>query len=158
MPLPYYNLRPMATIAEQLYKEILDELDKEAKRILNECVNERDYEHRTMNLYDSYGYGIYLKGILKREGFLSASPKAVVDNHGFFGRDEIESFLESGYSPDGGIDIVVAAAMPYATELEYGIGVRRKYRVITMSFQKLQTLAAKIGCGAVQQIVGSRKA
>lgn len=147
----------MATIAKQLYQEILDELDKEAKRILNECVNERDYEHRTMNLYDSYGYGIYLKGIIMREGFLSSSPKAVANNHGRYGRDEIKHFLETVYSPDSGIDIVVAAAMPYAVELEYGLGLRHQYRVITMSFQKLQTLAAKIGCGVVQQIIGGRR-
>ena len=42
------------------------------------------------------------------------------------------------------IDLAVAAAMPYAKVLEAGGGgISKKYRVISMSFQKLQELAHK---------------
>lgn len=147
----------MASLADDIFDEILDTLDKEGERILQECVDERDYTHRTMNLHDSYGYGVYLKGTLKRYGFLTSAPKATQSNHEWYGRDEIESFLFKTYQPTGGIDMVVVAAMPYATNLEYGIGIRKKYRVITMSYQKLKALASKIGCGTVQQVISGTR-
>ena len=55
---------------------LLDALEKEGKRILAECEQERTYTHRTQNLYDSYGYGVYYNGKLQRKGFLSDSETA----------------------------------------------------------------------------------
>lgn len=147
----------MTSLTEQLYDEILNALATEGSRILRECVDERDYNHRTMNLHDSYGFGVYLKGSLKRSGFLTSMPKATIKKHGLSGREEIENFLNGVYQPSNGIDMVIAAAMPYASDLEFGVGLRRQYRVITMSTQKLKTLAAKNNCGTVQQILFSKR-
>lgn len=124
----------------------IDSLETEAKRILKECVNERTYEHDTLNLKDSYGYGIYLNGSLVRKGFLTASPDAEKANEGEYGRDEITKFLQRVYAPKPGIDLVIAAAMFYADILERGGGtLKRKYRVISMSHGKLRDLSAKLG-------------
>ena len=107
-------------------KLIVKELEKDAKRILRECVDERTYEHDTKNLYDSYGYGIYVEGSLTRSGFLSTSPQASKGKKWYgtevHGRSEIKEFLSS-YDA-------------------------KKYKVISMSFQKLQDIAKKYN-GAV---------
>lgn len=138
----------MGTIYNTLLKGILDELESDAKRILNECVNERTFQHQTFNLYDSYGYGIYEKGRLIRSGFLSSSPSASQHKKWYgqyiTGREEIKDFLESGYSSSGTIDLVIAAAMPYAKVLEEGGGgIKKKYKVISMSFGKLNKIKNK---------------
>ena len=47
-------------------------------------------------------------------------------------------------SPSGVIDLAVVATMPYAKILEDGGGnLKQSYRVISMSFQKLQNLSNK---------------
>lgn len=138
----------MGKIHDIAIKVILDSLEKDAKRILNECVNERTYEHQTYNLYDSYGYGIYYKGRLIRSGFLSPAPTAT-ENKKWYGksiqgRDAIKEFLSSGYSASGMIDLAIAAAMPYARVLEEGGGgIKKKYKVISMSFGKLNEIKGK---------------
>lgn len=139
-----------STLYEQCLQLIIKELDKDARTVLEECVNERTYQHQTYNLYDSYGYGIYVKGKLVKTGYLSASPTATESKKWYGetirGREEIEDYLKNGYSPSGAIDLAVAAAMPYAKVLEAGGGgISRKYKVISMSFQKLQALAHKYG-------------
>ena len=142
----------MATLRQMAIKLIVKELEKDAKRILRECVDERTYEHDTKNLYDSYGYGIYVDGSLTRSGFLSASPQASKEKKWYgtevHGRNEIKTFLSS-YDAKGAICLVVAASMPYAVVLEQGGGgLKKKYKVISMSFQKLQDIAKKYN-GAV---------
>lgn len=121
----------------------------EGRRILKECVNEREYEHDTKNLYDSYGYGVYREGRLVGKGFLGAAKaKESKDWYGeeIRGRSEIESFLQSEYKSDGGLELVIAAAMPYAVVLEKGsAGLHRKYKVISMSFDKLVDICPSFG-------------
>ena len=115
----------MATLRQMAINLIVKELEKDAKRILLECVDERTYEHDTKNLYDSYGYGIYVDGSLTRSGFLSASPQASKEKKWYgkevHGRNEIKTFLSS-YDAKGAICLVVAASMPYAVVLEQGGG------------------------------------
>jgi len=136
----------MGKLYNTIISYILDCLEEDAKRILQECVDEREYEHRTKNLYDSYGYGIYLNGRLKRKGYLSTSPQATEKKKWYGrvvkGRTEISKYLRSGYSPGNGIELITVAAMPYAEILEDGSGrLKRSYRVITMSFQKLTDIS-----------------
>ena len=61
-------------MAETLYKKALKlitkELDKDAKNVLRECIQEITYTPQTHNLYDSYGYGIYVEGKLEKIGYL----------------------------------------------------------------------------------------
>lgn len=146
----------MGKLYDKAIKMIVTELDKDAKAVLKECVNERDYTHRTYNLYDSYGYGIYVQGKLSKIGYLSSSPKATKGKFWYgeelHGREEIDDYLKSDYSPKGVIDLAVVATMPYAKVLEDGGGgVSHKYRVISMSFQKLQELSYKYN-GVVKMI------
>lgn len=134
------------SLRDQALQIIVASLDKDARRILQECVDERTYQHQTFNLYDSYGYGIYLQGKLVKDGYLDATPKATEPKKWYGktlqGRDEITRFLKSEYHPVGIIDLAVAAAMPYAKVLEDGGGnLKKSYRVISMSFQKLHELA-----------------
>lgn len=139
-------------MADSLYKQainaILLELEKDAESVMNECIQEITYTHRSYNLYDSYGYGIYLNGKLTKFGFLSATPKATEGKSWYGekikGRDAISDYLKKDYKPSGAIDLAIVAAMPYAKVLEDGSGnLKRSYRVISMSVQKLRTLAAK---------------
>lgn len=131
-----------------LYLEnIIDSLEDDATRILKECVDERTYEHQTMNLYDSYGYGIYVNKQLKRIGFLFSSPQATTAKMWYGkkirGREAIQDFLKNEYTPTGYIELAIAAAMPYANILEEGKGLKHKYKVISMSFQKLKEIQKK---------------
>ncbi len=133
-----------------IISKLIDSLAKDGERILAECEKERTYQHQTKNLYDSYGYGVYVHGKLEKSGFLSASPLAskakVFDGEKIKGREEIEEFLRSGYSPQGGIDLVIAAAMPYGKILEEGSGrLHHKYKVISMAHDKLKRIAGKYG-------------
>lgn len=135
-------------------------LANEGDKVLRQCVEGRDYKHRTYNLYDSYGYGVYLRGELRRFGFLQKSPNAsdarVWYGEEVRGREEILDFLKSSYKPQPtGAELVVAAAMPYAKVLEEGKGgIRRKYKVISMSFDQLKEIAPKYG-GTVKAIMGN---
>lgn len=140
----------MGKIADKYVLELIDSLENDAKRILKECVDERTYTHRTMNLYDSYGYGIYLQGKLQRSGYLSNSPSAKkgrkINGAEIKGREEINKYFNNDYTPKGFIDLAVVAAMPYARTLEEGSGgLKNKYRVISMSLAKLQSIASKYG-------------
>ena len=146
----------MATLYEKTLEIILKELDKDARQVLKECIQEITYTHRTHNLYDSYGYGIYIGGKLTKTGYLSSSPRATESKRWYGeeikGREAIEEYLKNVYKPSGVIDLAVAAAMPYAKVLEDGSGnLHHSYRVISMSFQKLQKLAYKYG-GSVRII------
>ena len=136
------------SLYQQAVKIILAEIEKDAKVVLQECVDEITYQHQTKNLYDSYGYGIYVRGTLVKSGYLSASAQASKAKKWYGekikGRDAIKRYLESGYNASGIVDLAVVAAMPYAKVLEDGGGnLKRSYRVISMSFQKLQNLASK---------------
>lgn len=145
----------MTSLYQQALQIIAQELDKDAKSVLQECIQEITYQHDTRNLYDSYGYGIYIEGKLSKTGFLSSSMATKGKQwygETLYGRSEIESYLRSDYRPQGVIDLAVAAAMPYAKVLEDGSGgLHQSYRVISMSFQKLQQLAYKYG-GQVKAI------
>lgn len=137
----------MAKLYDRAINMIVNELDKDAKVVLRECVNERTYEHQTYNLYDSYGYGIYVNGSLRKKGYLSSSPRATESKKWYGeeikGREQIDEFLNRGYQAGGLIDLAVVATMPYAKVLEAGTGLHHSYRVISMSFQKLQELKYK---------------
>lgn len=148
MPPAPFKVKIMSGIYDNIIASILNELESDARRILEECVNEREYTHRTKNLYDSYGYGIYIRGKLKRIGYLSPAPQASVAKSWYGqkikGRTEIRKYLSGEYHAGNGIELAMVAAMPYAGVLEEGGGnLTRKYRVISMSFQKLEGIANK---------------
>ena len=140
----------MAGLADRYIDSMVAFLQKEGERILSECEDEREYNHDTMNLYDSYGYGIYVRGRLVKSGYLSPSPMADEPRKWYkqriWGREQIKNFLEAEYKPGKGIEMVVAAAMPYAEVLENASsGQTRKYRVISMSYEKLKSVGQRLG-------------
>lgn len=146
------------TLRQQAAEQLISRLANEGDRILRQCVEQRDYIHRTYNLYDSYGYGVYVKGRLMRRGFLQRSPQAADPREWYGedvrGREEILEFLTSGYKPSQNIELVIAAAMPYASVLESGKGLRHKYKVISMSYDMLRDIAQKYN-GTVKTITGN---
>ena len=148
-------------LKDELIRRTTLALSKEGQRIIRECVDERTYTHRTRNLYDSYGYGVYFSGRLKRMGYLSTTETAEEPKKWYgeilSGRDEIERFLKVTYKPkSSGFELVIAAAMPYGRILEtQGDGLHHKYRVISMAYDKLQALASKTG-GYVTALTGGK--
>lgn len=138
----------MGKLYDYIVNNAINSIEEDAKRILQECVDERTYEHQSYNLYDSYGYGIYLHGKLTKKGFLSPTPKTTDGKKWYgeilHGREQIEEYLQNEYSPGGGIDMVIVATMPYAKVLEdAGGGVHHAYKVISMSFKKLDEIKSK---------------
>lgn len=152
----------MATFRDRAIMQIVRKLEQEGYRILQECEAERDYTHRTDNLYDSYGYGIYVGGKIRKSGFLTPSQRATEDRKWYgqpvSGREQILNFLNSEYKPTNGIDMVVVAAMPYAAVLENASsGQKHKYRVISMSYDKLKQLQGEIKGASVVNIFGGKR-
>ena len=147
------------TLRQQATELLVARLANEGDRILRQCVEERDYTHRTYNLYDSYGYGVYVSGKLQRYGFLGTQ-KATEPRKWYGedvrGRDEILEYLKSEHKPSNdAIELVIAAAMPYAKVLESGGGgIKHKYKVISMSNDLLREIAPKYG-GTVKAITGN---
>ena len=146
-------------LKQQATEQIVAQLADEGARILRQCVEQRDYTHRTYNLYDSYGYGVYVSGKLQRYGFLGTQ-KATEPRKWYGenvrGRDEILEYLKSEHKPSNdAIELVIAAAMPYAKVLESGGGgIKHKYKVISMSNDLLREIAPKYG-GTVKAITGN---
>lgn len=143
----------MSSLKDTYKLMLIDILQNEGQRIINECVEERGYTHQTKNLYDSYGYGVYDGGVLKRSGFLSATPSATVGkkwyNETLHGREEIQTFLSEYKPKSNGLSLLIAAAMPYGKVLE-----GRKYQVISMAYNKLQSLANGVKGASVTPLNG----
>lgn len=137
--------------ASILQEEFLDYLEEESRRLLEKAMDTADFQNRTYNLFDSYGYGIYLNGSLKRSSVTSGVNKQRASEprkwykDEIFGRQVAEMAFEKrsknggltsgGYAPSGkrGYVVVLAATIPYAVVLEAG-GYRRK--VFNRGFDK----------------------
>ena len=132
----------MGKFYQQALKGFIEQLANEGERIVRECLEERDYQHRTKNLHDSYGYALYVYGEVERQ---YTPPAQAEKSKKWYGRDiqgheEIEKFIKS-YKTTHPIELVIVAAMPYAEVLENASsGQLRKYKVISMSYDKLKQL------------------
>lgn len=135
--------RDLLTYCSDTFIEMLSE---EGDRIARECEQNRTYTHRTSNLKDSYGWGVYHNGKLSKQGFLTPTPSATVprrlDGKDVYGRDEIETYLQN-YKATAQYELIVFAAMPYAGVLE-----SKGYRVISVAHKLLSDL----GVGTVVPI------
>lgn len=150
----------MGKLKEAYTNRMIDFLAKEGERLILECINEVDYTHDTNNLADSYGYGVYLNGRIVKSGFANQIPNANKPRKWYrqevWGRTRIQDFLNKEYKPQGYLDLVLAAAMPYGHALENASsGQKRKYRVISMSYDKLRNLSAKFKGSSVFHISNS---
>jgi hypothetical protein len=152
----------MSDFRNILTHKLIDDLAEHGERIIRECENERTYEHRTKNLHDSYGYGVYSGGTLVRHGFLCSAQATKGKNwygERLKGRDEITQYLQS-YKSEG-IELVIVVAMPYGEVLENGGGrykYHQKYKVISMSYDKLSALKAQYPHSLVSRIIHGKKA
>lgn len=134
----------------QYINNLANELAAEGERIIKECEQERTYTHRTHNLMDSYGYAVYHDGAVIRSGYITAQPVATKSKKWYgkiiTGREVISDFFLRKHKEPKGMSLVIAAAMPYAAVLEAGsAGLRRKYKVISMAYDKLAAIKPQ-GC------------
>lgn len=141
----------MGKTKDSFVNALIERLAEEGERVMRECLQEKDYTHQTYNLHDSYGYAVYYQGSIKKKGMASPQASEAKEWHGekVSGRSAITDFLNS-YKPTKVIELIVVAAMPYATDLEHGIGLRRKYKVIAMSYDKLQTVSKNLSLPGTQ--------
>lgn len=115
---------------------IIESLAEDGERIARECELNRTYTHRTHNLKDSYGWGVYYKSRLVKSGFLTSTSSAQeprrLSGVDVYGRKEIEARLQS-YKPTSEYELIVYAAMPYTSVLE-----THGYRVISVAHKLLK--------------------
>lgn len=150
-------------LVKQLSNEFLDLVEIEARNFVDKTISEVDYTHRTHNLYDSYGYGVYLDGKLLRSSVTNtAKPKEAAEPRKWY-QDELfgydlmkKTFSESGYNPSvsKGYVVVIAATMPYATVLEEGTshGLSRDYRVIAFMDEEAKKFGKNIAPNLVSEV------
>ena len=68
------------------------------------------------------------------------------------------NFLNNEYKPTNGIDMVIVAAMPYASVLENASsGQKHKYRVISMSYDKLKSIQSNFKGSSVVNIYRGKR-
>lgn len=122
-------------------QQIVKLLSQEGERIVNEQLVKKQYMHRTFNLHDSYGWGVYVNGKLAAKGFPAqkATKGKKWDGEEYKGRETITGFLENKYKPHDGIDLVVAVAMPYGVEVEEIY----KYEVVATARAEVKQLESK---------------
>lgn len=142
-------------VMQEVEKMFLDGLEKEAYSFIQDTLQtikngghrQGYYEHKTLNLYDSYGFGIFRDGSLLRRGWLSSkasSPREFKDGHVVWGREILQTlFNGSDRTTTSGYVVLIAAAMPYALNLEHGIGIQNKYRVISFMDDEAKNFGKK---------------
>ena len=101
----------------------------------------KGYTHRSHNLHDSYGWGVYVNRKLVASGFpaIQATKGKKWYGETIKGREAITDFLRNKYKPHDGIDLVVAVAMPYGEIVED----KYKYEVIATARDDVKRLASK---------------
>jgi len=102
----------------------------------------KGYTHRTHNLHDSYGWGVYVDKKLVASGFPAIKAEKGRKWYGetIKGREAITDFLQNKYNAHDGIDLVVAVAMPYGEIVED----KYKYEVIATARNDVKQLASKL--------------
>lgn len=149
---------------------LIDELTRDGEMAIHDAYYNRDWNNRTYNLHDSYGSAVYYNGRLIKKTIRYVGPeqaksglnkewvwtkgRSMQDFRGerrlpgdevqMRGRDEVMDFF-SQYTPQGrGLELVIVAAMFYASYLEDGAGrLKKKYKVISSGATTMQELAAK---------------
>lgn len=148
------------------HKEYIDymvnTLAKDGKNLVESAYRTKGFQNQTYNLKDSYGSAVYYDGVLQVNSIYTMSPESVQAKKWYGkplkGESEIFDFLrEYSYPKKGkGFELIIVAAMPYASILEHGQGnLRRKYQVISGVKSEVNALANKYN-GISRQISTSR--
>ena len=106
----------MAKIKQIAEAAIIESLSELAKTSISVSILNRGYTHRTFNLNDSYGFGIYHNGILVKK-WLNSSEATSPDSKGGSGAQMGSLFLDRFIS-EGDWQLVVFAGEFYAADLE----------------------------------------
>lgn len=149
----------MNNLRKKAMAQIMTSLKKEGERIMNECLNEIDYTHRTYNLHDSYGAAIYVWG--EKEWSITTDQLAEEAKKWYgdmiTGHQEIMDFFNEYQADKKLIELVIVAAMPYSEPLEYASsGQYKRYKVVSMAYDKLKQIQMNYG-GSVETILRSKK-
>ncbi len=122
-------------------QELIDFLSREGQKIVDSQLQNKGYTHRSHNLHDSYGWGVYLNGELKASGYPAVQATEGKKWYGetIKGREAVETYLKTKYKAHPGIDLVVVAAMPYGEVVEE----KYKYEVIATARNDLKRLSTK---------------
>lgn len=125
-------------------------LAEEGGKLIRKAFDTANFrKDKTQNLHDSYGSCVFYRGREMPNTRRYVGRKALVgkvDPQGdlVFGRAEIDGYFD-GYRPSSkGFELVFAVAMFYAVELEEGIGLRRKYRVLSGVGSDIEELARQL--------------
>lgn len=163
--------------------QLIDALAEEGQTAINIAYRHRDFTNRLYNLHDSYGSAVYYNGRLVKRSIRYLGPEKRIrsiegtgwqwtkarsmpdfrgtrylpgDQIDMSGREEVMDFFSQYTPPAKGMQLVVVAAMWYASVLESGGGnLKRKWRVISTAMTKMQEIAQKVG-GKVSQIQTGR--
>lgn len=121
--------------------ELVRFLSHEGQKIVDNQLRNKEYTHRSYNLHDSYGWGVYVYKSLVASGFpdIQAAEGRKWYNETIKGRDAITDFLRNKYKAHDGIDLVVAVAMPYGEIVED----KYKYEVIATARDDVKRLASR---------------
>lgn len=140
----------MGKFKDTVTRNLVGRLAMEGERIINDELSHVSYKHDTYNLHDSYGYGVYVDGVLVKQGTTLSKAKEKRTWYGkeLSGHEVIVDYLKNRYKPNDGIDLVVVAVMPYGEILQDKQG----YEVIAVAVDRLQGLAKKIKGAKVQLI------
>lgn len=95
------------------------------------AIQNHEFNNRTNNLEDSYGYAVYKDGQILGEPFVT-NKSATSPKDGKFGHDQAIEFLRSYSAYPVGFSVVVCAATAYAEHVEfmYGLDVLQSSEVI----------------------------
>lgn len=148
-------------LVDKAYSLIISDLKGKGRRIVDECLISATYNHQTYNLHDSYGCAIYKFGILV---YKYTPPQTASEKHPWgygpdlSGAEEIEKFFQGYNANPTAIELVVAAAMPYAEYLEKGWTMSgKKYKVVSMAYDKLKKLCGSYKGATVSTILHGQK-
>lgn len=165
-------------------RKLINELAADGEKAIQFAFSTRGFVNRTYNLHDSYGSAVFVNGSLYPEtiryvGSQMASEKrgkemgdykggrTWPDKYGnrsytgdtiyAEGRKEVHRFFldyqSKGVSKNG-VELVIVAAMFYASILESGYGVlRRKYQVISGATSLMESLADKYGADLYSLVI-----
>lgn len=137
-------------------RQLIQELALEGQKAIQEAYNNRDFTNRTYNLHDSYGSAVYYNGVLQMDSVYFISPVASVAKKWYGkwleGHDELIEFLQEYQGQKNGIELVIVAAMPYASILED----KRKYKVISGAWSQMQSIQSKHKGSTIRRVSTSR--
>lgn len=113
-----------------------------APQELQRAYENRSFKNRTYNLADSYVWVVYYCGEVQGSGFMWAGSKAqsnsIYEGKSIDGRQLADDFINSYQSNiSSGWELVLAAAAPYAYNLESGEGRSRRFYVISSVFDEI---------------------